>query len=117
MIVIANANILNEAGELQLADLWIEDGQITKIVPAGSEPAGTAEVCDVEGKFVSAGFIDMHVHLREPGFEHKETIATGTVLLPKADLRLLPACRIPARCWALRRRFALSMTKRRRKAS
>ncbi|CAH8709433.1 dihydroorotase [Paenibacillus thiaminolyticus] len=78
MLVIANANILNEAGELQLADLWIEDGQITKIVPAGSEPAGTAEVCDVEGKFVSAGFIDMHVHLREPGFEHKETIATGT---------------------------------------
>ncbi|WCF10076.1 dihydroorotase [Paenibacillus thiaminolyticus] len=78
MLVIANANIFNEAGELQLADLWIEDGQITKIVPAGSEPAGTAEVCDVEGKFVSAGFIDMHVHLREPGFEHKETIATGT---------------------------------------
>ncbi|RJG26058.1 dihydroorotase [Paenibacillus thiaminolyticus] len=78
MLVIANANILNEAGELQLADLWIEDGQIKKIVPAGSEPAGTAEVCDVQGKFVSAGFIDMHVHLREPGFEHKETIATGT---------------------------------------
>ena len=78
MLVIANANILSEAGELQLADLWIEDGQITKIVPAGSEPAGTAEVCDVQGKFVSAGFIDMHVHLREPGFEHKETIATGT---------------------------------------
>ncbi|PZM67008.1 dihydroorotase [Paenibacillus dendritiformis] len=78
MLVIANANILNEAGELQLADLWIEDGQINKIVPAGSEPAGTAEVCDVQGKFVSAGFIDMHVHLREPGFEHKETIATGT---------------------------------------
>ncbi|CAH8769777.1 dihydroorotase [Paenibacillus dendritiformis] len=78
MLVIANANILNEAGELQLADLWIENGQINKIVPAGSEPAGTAEVCDVQGKFVSAGFIDMHVHLREPGFEHKETIATGT---------------------------------------
>ncbi|MFL1674214.1 dihydroorotase [Paenibacillus thiaminolyticus] len=78
MLVIANANILNEAGELQLADLWIEDGHINKIVPAGSEPAGTAEVCDVQGKFVSAGFIDMHVHLREPGFEHKETIATGT---------------------------------------
>ncbi|MFD3269053.1 dihydroorotase [Paenibacillus dendritiformis] len=78
MLVVANANILNEAGELQLADLWIEDGQINKIVPAGSEPAGTAEVCDVQGKFVSAGFIDMHVHLREPGFEHKETIATGT---------------------------------------
>lgn len=78
MLVIAYANILNEAGELQLVDLWIEDGQIKKIVPAGSEPGGTAEVCDVQGKFVSAGFIDMHVHLREPGFEHKETIATGT---------------------------------------
>lgn len=78
MLVIANAKILNEAGVLQLADLWIEEAQIKKIVPAGSEPAGTAEVCDVQGKFVSAGFIDMHVHLREPGFEHKETIATGT---------------------------------------
>jgi dihydroorotase len=35
-------------------------------------------VIDASGKLVSAGLIDMHVHLREPGFEHKETIATGT---------------------------------------
>jgi dihydroorotase len=39
---------------------------------------GGHEVIDAAGKLVSAGLIDMHVHLREPGFEHKETIATGT---------------------------------------
>ena len=37
-----------------------------------------AQVIDAEGKIVVPGLIDMHVHLREPGFEYKETIATGT---------------------------------------
>ena len=36
-----------------------------------------ADVMDVGGKIIAPGFIDMHVHLREPGFEHKETIQTG----------------------------------------
>ena len=37
------------------------------------------EIIDAEGLFVSPGFIDLHVHLREPGGEKKETIATGTL--------------------------------------
>src|SRR4029450_6039463 len=37
-----------------------------------------AEIVDATGKVVCPGFIDMHVHLREPGFEYKETVATGT---------------------------------------
>lgn len=60
--------------------ILIEDGlisQITKMSDAELQLEGH-EVVDVKGHLVSAGFIDMHVHLREPGFEHKETIATGT---------------------------------------
>ena len=42
-----------------------------------------AEIIDAEGKFISPGFIDVHVHLREPGGEHKETIATGSMAAAK----------------------------------
>jgi dihydroorotase len=56
-------------------DVVIENGFITEIV----EHADTsyARVVDAAGAIVAPGFIDMHVHLREPGFTHKETIATG----------------------------------------
>ena len=42
-------------------------------------PSFDCEVIDLRGKIVAPGFVDMHVHLREPGFEHKETIETGTL--------------------------------------
>jgi dihydroorotase len=58
------------------ADVLIEDGRIAKV--GKGIPAGEAEVLDVAGLVVCPGFLDMHVHLREPGFEWKETVATGT---------------------------------------
>jgi dihydroorotase len=67
--------------------IYIEQGRIAQIVegsPSSELPAQVAsqlaghQVIDVTGKIVTPGLIDMHVHLREPGFEHKETIATGT---------------------------------------
>ena len=58
------------------ADVLIEDGQISD-VGQGLARAG-ATVFDAAGCLVLPGLIDMHVHLREPGFEAKETIATGT---------------------------------------
>ncbi len=59
----------------KVGDLLIEDGRISGIdKPA---PAGEGRTIDCAGLIVSPGLIDMHVHLREPGFEHKETIATG----------------------------------------
>ncbi len=62
-------------------DLLIRDGRIAERRPrgkgAGSIPPGT-QVLKVEGALVCPGFIDMHVHLREPGQEHKETIESGT---------------------------------------
>ena len=78
MLILTNANILNEQGELTPSHIWIEDGVIQRITDPETEVPANADIVDINGKFVSAGFIDMHVHLREPGFEHKETIATGT---------------------------------------
>jgi len=64
-------------------DLLLADGRIADRRPVApgqkrlSGPAGT-RVVDAAGRVVCPGFVDMHVHLREPGQEHKETIATGT---------------------------------------
>lgn len=58
-------------------DLLIEDGIIIKIEKQISENAD--KVIDAAGHYVMPGFIDLHVHLREPGFEYKETIKTGSM--------------------------------------
>jgi len=58
------------------ADVLVEDGRIAAVGP-GLAAAG-AKVLDASGCIVTPGLIDMHVHLREPGFEHKETIESGT---------------------------------------
>jgi len=65
------------AGTDGVQDVWIVDGRIHKVGKGLKAPAGTQTV-DAAGKVVCPGFIDMHVHLREPGFEYKETIASGT---------------------------------------
>lgn len=59
-----------------VADLLIRDGKIEKV--GKGIAANGAQVLDAKGKVVAPGFIDLHVHLREPGFEYKETIETGT---------------------------------------
>ncbi len=57
-------------------DIRIENGVITE-VKAGLSSKDGEEVHDLNGAYVSPGWMDMHVHLREPGYEHKETIETG----------------------------------------
>ncbi len=59
----------------KVADLFIEDGRVAQIAGETSEEG--AEVFDATGLIVAPGFIDLHVHLREPGQEYKETVATG----------------------------------------
>src|SRR5262245_24526755 len=61
------------SGHDAIADVLIEDGVILRL---GQGLSGD-EVFDASGLIVAPGFIDMHVHLREPGFEHAETIETG----------------------------------------
>ncbi len=61
----------------ETADVLIEDGRIRE-VRAGLHPPEGAEVIEAKGLVVTPGFIDIHTHLREPGREDKETIASGT---------------------------------------
>ena len=75
-LLIKNGRVIDPAsGHDAIADVWIADG-VVKGVGADLSPAG-AEVFDASGLVVAPGFIDMHVHLREPGFEHSETIESG----------------------------------------
>lgn len=57
-------------------DLILREGRVAELGPELEAPAG-AEVLDAAGLVVAPGFVDLHVHLREPGQEHKETIASG----------------------------------------
>ncbi len=63
------------SGRDGIGDLGVEDGKIAWIKPPGSSSLG--EKIPVGGLVVCPGLVDIHVHLREPGFPHKETIATG----------------------------------------
>lgn len=76
-LIVKNGRIVDPANRLdRTADLSIEDGVIREI--AQDVDATGVEVFDAGGLIVAPGFIDMHVHLREPGFEYSETIETGS---------------------------------------
>ncbi len=76
ILLLKNGHIIDPTiGRDEMADIFIVEGVIDQI----GKKIGTgvaADVFDLNGKIVAPGFIDMHVHAREPGFEHKETIAT-----------------------------------------
>lgn len=76
-MIIKNGQLLNEKGEFVSQDILIKDGVIAEIAP--QIDAAAEEIIDANGNLVAPGFIDVHVHLREPGGEKKETIATGTM--------------------------------------
>ena len=62
----------------RIADVMICDGLIEGIYEPGTgEADGDTQMIDAQGKWVAPGFIDVHVHLREPGYEYKEDIASG----------------------------------------
>lgn len=76
MKLIKHAQILNQ-GELKETSILI-DGQYIKEINEDIQVDNDVEIIDAKGHFVAPGLVDVHVHLREPGGEHKETIKTGT---------------------------------------
>jgi dihydroorotase len=77
-LLIKNGRVIDPGSRHDaVADVWIEDGVIKGVGSSLAAAAGT-EVFDASGLIVAPGFIDMHVHLREPGFEHAETIESGS---------------------------------------
>lgn len=75
-ILIKNA-LLSPSGKEGTADILISGGKIVEIAPHIDSPQDCCEIC-ADGLTVIPGLVDVHVHLREPGFSYKETIATGT---------------------------------------
>jgi len=75
-IIIKNGTVIDPSQSLHARqDLLIRDGRVANIEEHGNLEG--VEVFDAAGMIVAPGFIDLHVHLREPGFEYKETIASG----------------------------------------
>ncbi len=72
-LTIKNGRVIDPSNNIdEVRDLFVIAGKIA------DKPAPIADVIDATGLIVAPGLIDIHVHLREPGQEHKETIATGT---------------------------------------
>lgn len=77
-LLIKNGHVIDPTVPLnQVMDILVEDGKIIKVEESIQEEA--QEVIQADGYYVMPGFIDLHVHLREPGFEYKETIYTGAL--------------------------------------
>lgn len=88
-LLITNARFISSEVSSKKADILIENGVITAI--ADNIDTAHDRRVDATGMLVSPGFIDLHVHLREPGGEQKETIATGTLAAARGGFTTIAA--------------------------
>ena len=78
-ILLAGGHVIDPAtGFDAAADVVLRDGRVAEIAEPGKARSVADETLKVKGLIVAPGFIDLHVHLREPGQTHKESIASGT---------------------------------------
>jgi dihydroorotase len=79
-LMIHNGHLIDPSQDLDGAyDLLVKDGFVAEVAPAGKLQGKVGERFDAKSMIVTPGFIDIHVHLREPGQSYKETIASGTM--------------------------------------
>lgn len=82
-LLIRNGNVIDPKNQVDgIFDLYVENGLIVKVAPKlelKESELTDVKIIDATGLYVMPGFIDLHVHLREPGFEYKETIKTGAM--------------------------------------
>ncbi|HKY43844.1 MAG TPA: amidohydrolase family protein, partial [Pyrinomonadaceae bacterium] len=78
-LLIANGYVIDPAPQVNTGGrgVLIEDGRVVGLVERGEPVPEQTHVLDATGLIVAPGFIDLHTHLREPGQEYKETVATG----------------------------------------
>ena len=78
VVVIQGGRVIDPAsGTDGIRTVVLRDGKVAAVAERVEAPSG-ARVVDATGKWVTPGFVDLHVHLREPGQEYKESVATGT---------------------------------------
>src|SRR4051794_25114446 len=78
-LLIRGGRVIDPASGLDdVTDVLLQDGQVVAIAPEKRQADKAAETFDAGGLVVAPGFIDLHVHLREPGQAYKESIASGT---------------------------------------
>ncbi len=89
LTLLINGRIVNHEGQVEQVEVKIEKN---KIIEIGSNlDKSNCEIIDVKGNLITAGLIDVHVHLREPGGEHKETIETGSLSAAKGGFTTIAA--------------------------
>src|ERR1700678_700865 len=78
-LLIKGGHVIDPAAKINAPmDVLLRDGRVAEVALPNKIRGGADEKFDARGLVVAPGFIDLHVHLREPGQAHKETIATGT---------------------------------------
>ena len=93
MLLIKGGRVIDPSQSIDgVADLLIENGKV-KGIERSIAPPEHAEIIHANGKIVSPGFIDVHCHLREPGYEDKETIATGALAAARGGFTTI--CAMP----------------------
>ena len=76
-ILIRGGHLIDPSAKINAPmDVLLRDGRVAEVAPP-NKISGADEKFDTRGLIVAPGFIDLHVHLREPGFEHAENIKTG----------------------------------------